>query len=158
MIRSPVTHAALALAAIAAVSLPSAAHAGTCPAGQARPNAMPPSTLPAKGVTDTVLNAIDLAAEPVGLQGRQLRLRRLTIAPGGVVPFHSHGERPAIIYVVSGTVTEYASTCAVPIVHRAGEATPEMSATSHWWRNTGRTPAVLLSSDLFPVAADPKAM
>lgn len=94
MIRSTVTHAALALAAITAASLPSAAHAGICPAGQARPNAMPPSTLPAKGVTDTVLNAIDLAAEPVALQGRQLRLRRLTIAPGASFPFIATASAP----------------------------------------------------------------
>jgi quercetin dioxygenase-like cupin family protein len=65
------------------------------------------------------------------------------------VPWHSHGDRPAIIYIISGQITEYASTCAVPVVHKAGEATPEMHATSHWWKNDGNQPVELLSADLF---------
>ena len=44
--------------------------------------------------------------------------------PGGIVPWHSHNERPAMIYVVSGEVVEYASSCAVPITHRAAQSTP----------------------------------
>ena len=60
----------------------------------------------------------------------------------------------AIIYVVSGSVTEYASTCSVPIIHNAGEATAEMPATSHRWKNTGREPAVLLSADILHDASD----
>ncbi len=107
----------------------------------------PGATAP-EGVTDTVLAAIDLGSEPVAIQDRKLRLRRLVIQPGGVVPWHSHGDRPAIIYVVQGEVVEYASTCAVPILHKAGDATPEMHATSHWWKNTGKKSAVLLSADI----------
>ena len=40
----------------------------------------------------------------------------------------------------------------------AGEAIPELHATSHYWRNTGPTKAVLLSSDLLPVGGDAKMM
>ena len=101
-----------------------------------------------KDVTDVVIGSIDLATEPVGIKDRLFRLRRLEIKPGGVVPWHSHGDRPAIIYIVTGEVTEYASTCAVPIVHRAGEVAPERHTTSHWWKNTGKATAVLLSADL----------
>ena len=132
--------------------------AGTCPAGKAGIDVMKPSDAPASGVTDTVLSSIDLAKEPVAVDGRMLRLRRLTVAPGGVVPYHSHGNRPAIIHVVSGTITEYASTGAVPFVHKAGESVAELNKTSHWWRNTGKVPVVLLASDFFPVDGDPKAM
>ena len=46
----------------------------------------------------------------------------------------------------------------VPIIHQAGEAIAELHATSHWWKNTGRTPAVLLSSDLLKVGGDAKTM
>ena len=49
-----------------------------------------------------------------------------------------------------GTIEEYASNCSVPIVHKAGEIRPEVNGTSHWWKNTGTTPAVLISVDLFP--------
>jgi quercetin dioxygenase-like cupin family protein len=54
---------------------------------------------------------------------------------------------------VSGEVVEYASNCAVPIVHKAGDIAPEKSGTSHWWKNTGNATAVLISVDLFPVDA-----
>ncbi len=99
-------------------------------------------------MTDTVLSAIDLSKEPAGIAGRALRLRKLVVQPGGVVPWHSHGDRPAIIYIIDGTITEYASNCAVPIVHKAGEVARETSATSHWWKNTSRSPVTLLSADV----------
>jgi hypothetical protein len=78
-----------------------------------------PAANPAKGVTDTVISAIDLSQEPANIAGRTLRLRELVVQPGGVVPWHSHGDRPAIIYIVEGSITEYASNCAVPILHKA---------------------------------------
>jgi quercetin dioxygenase-like cupin family protein len=124
------------------------AHAGQCPAGQMRENPLAgAATMPAN-VTDTVLAAIDLGPE-IGVDGRQLRTRRLVIQPGGVVPMHSHKDRPALIVTVKGEVTEYRSNCAVPIVHRAGDISREADGISHWWKNTGKTEAVLLSSDVF---------
>ena len=61
-------------------------------------------------------------------------------------------KEPAAVNV-SGEITEYASTCAVPIVHRAGEVATETHATSHWWKNLGKETVVLLSADLFPIAS-----
>jgi quercetin dioxygenase-like cupin family protein len=85
----------------------------------------------------------------VGIKDRLFRLRRLVIQPGGVVPWHSHDDRPALIYILSGEIVEYASTCSVPIVHRAGEATAERAPTKHWWKNLTDKPVELLSADLF---------
>ena len=147
-----------ALAAVAALYVPSLAFAGACPADKVGVDVRKPDQTPAKDVTDTVITSIDVAKEPAHIPGRLFRLRRLVIQPGGVVPWHSHGERPAIIYVVSGEVTEYASTCSVPITHKVGEATPELHSTAHWWKNTGKEVAVLLSADLLPVKADPHMM
>ncbi len=144
----------LAAAAIAAAAVPGIAQAGQCPAGKSGVNLRAENKTPAKGVTDTVLTTIDVASEPAAIAGRSFRMRRLVVQPGGVVPWHSHGERPAIIYVVQGTVTEYASSCSAPIVHRAGESTPELHTTSHWWKNTGKGVAILLSSDLLKVGED----
>ena len=149
----------VSVALLAATALaPVAASAGVCPADQVGVDVRQPDTRPAKDVTDTVVASIDVAKEPVQIPGRLFRLRRLVIEPGGVVPWHSHGDRPAIIYVVKGSVTEYASTCAAPIVHGEGDSVPELHATSHWWMNTGATTAVLLSADLLPVGADPHMM
>ena len=147
-----------AIAATAAVYAPTAAFAGSCPADKVGVDVRPMDSSPAKGVTDIVITSIDVAKEPANIPGRLFRLRRLVVQPGGVVPWHSHGERPAIIYVEKGEVTEYASTCAVPIVHKAGEATPELHSTSHWWKNNGKVTAVILSADLLPVTADPHMM
>jgi len=136
--------------------------AGECPADKrvADGQGQKPGPSAPVGVSDVVRASTDLAKEPAAIKGRQFRLRQLDIQPGGIVPWHSHNERPAMIYVVSGEVVEYASSCAVPIVHKAGDIAPEKSGTSHWWKNTGGTPAVLISVDLFPGEAkvDPKLM
>jgi quercetin dioxygenase-like cupin family protein len=131
--------------------LAEAAQAGQCPLDKMGTDLTKPVTTPAQGVTDTVVGAIDVAKEPAGIQGRLFRLRKLVIQPGGVVPWHSHADRPAIIYVISGQIVEYASNCAVPITHKAGDVAPETSKTAHWWKNTGKETVVLLSADLFPV-------
>jgi len=133
---------------IAILALAGAAQAGECPAGKRMPGATKPVATPAKGVSDKVLAAIDLAKEKVALADHQLRLRKLEIEPGGVVPWHSHGDRPALIYIISGEIYEYASDCAVPILHKAGEVAAETSSTDHWWQNTGKTTVVLLSADV----------
>lgn len=143
---------------VALAGTSAAAIAGQCPAGKTGVDVRAENATPARAVTDTVLASIDVAREPAAIADRSFRLRRLVIAPGGVVPWHSHADRPAIIYVVAGTVTEYASSCSVPIVHKAGESTPELHGTAHWWKNTGRTQAVLLSADLLKVGADGKMM
>ncbi len=143
------THRAL-LAGIVAGSfgIASAAFAGECPADKLKANAREAVTTPAKDVTDTVLAAIDLATEAPNLKDRQMRVRKLVIQPGGVVPWHSHGERPALIYMIEGEVVEYASNCAVPITHKAGEVARETKATAHWWQNHSTKTVVLLSFDI----------
>nr|MBA3812485.1 cupin domain-containing protein [Caulobacteraceae bacterium] len=76
------------------------------------------------------------------------RLRRLVVQPGGVVPWHSHADRPALIMTVSGAITEYRSTCAVGIEHPAGDVAKESGGISHWWKNNGSVPAELIAADI----------
>ena len=124
-------------------ALSTAALAGSCPADQQKTDVRAAVTTPAKGVTDTVLAAIDLAKEPIAANDRQLRFRKLTIEVGGIVPWHSHTDRPAIIFVQQGEIYEYASNCAVPILHKEGEVRPEIQGTSHWWENKGTKTVIL---------------
>ena len=138
--------ATAAIAVAAAASFASPATAASCPTAGANDLANAP-TMP-KGVTDDVLSSIDLGGE-IGVAGRQLRTRRLVVQPGGVVPLHSHKDRPALIYTVSGSITEYSSACAAPIEHKAGDISREADGLSHYWVNNGSEPAVLLSSDVF---------
>ena len=124
--------------------------ASECPAGKGGVDVRPPASNPASGVTDTVVGSIDVSKEPAHIDGRLLRLRKLVIQPGGVVPWHSHHDRPAIIVITKGSVVEYASNCSVPIVHAEGDVSTETSGTSHWWRNESDAPVELYSADLFP--------
>src|SRR5207342_872488 len=93
------------------------AHAGECPADKRVADGMgqPMGPTTPSGVTDVVRSSTDLAKEPLAVPGRQFRLRQLELQPGGIVPWHSHNDRPAMIYIVSGEVVEYSSSCAVPI-------------------------------------------
>ncbi len=122
----------LVLAGIIAGSVASAstAFAGECPAGKMKPNAREMVDYKPVGVTDVTLGAIDLEKQPAHLKDRELRFRKLTIEPGGIVPWHSHDDRPALIFVQQGEIVEYASNCSEPILHKAGEIRPEVFGTS----------------------------
>lgn len=130
------------------------ANAGECPAGKVTTDGQKAGATAHKDVTEKLLGQIDLSKEKVAVAGHHFRMRRLDIKPGGEVAWHSHGERPALIFVVSGKITEYSSHCAVPIVHSTGELSVEQGGLSHWWKNTSKEPVVLISAD---IAADPEA-
>ena len=140
----------LALAGLIAgsVATASTAIAGECPAGKMQPNVRPMVDHKPVGVTDVTLGAINLEKQPANIRDRELRFRKLTIEPGGIVPWHSHDDRPALIYVQQGEIVEYASNCSEPIVHKAGEIRPDVSGTSHWWKNLGKETVILYVGDV----------
>jgi quercetin dioxygenase-like cupin family protein len=107
-----------------------------------------PVTYGPKGVSDKVLSTIDLSQEKVALEGHMMRERKLEVQPGSIVPWHSHAERPALIYIVPGEIIENASNCTVPIVRKAGEVARETHATAHWRQNNGKAPVTPLSFDV----------
>ena len=124
------------------------AQAGECPKDMFKPNARQAVDFKPVGVTDTTLGAIDLGKEMAKIKGRELRFRKMVIQPGGIVPWHSHDDRPALIYVQQGEIVEYASNCADPILHKAGEIRPEVAGTSHWWKNLGKETVILYVGDV----------
>ena len=147
--------AALVVAGLIAATVSvGSAFAGECPADKMMANAREPSKEMAMDVTDNVLAAIPLAEEGPMLKDRQMRVRKLVIQPGGIVPWHSHADRPALIYIVEGEINEYASNCAAPIVHAAGDVARETHEVSHWWKNLSSGPVTLLSFDILHDEAD----
>jgi quercetin dioxygenase-like cupin family protein len=144
------TWQALGIVSTIAVSLAtaSAALAGECPADKMKPNARQMVDYKPVGVTDVTLGSIDLGKQPAHIEGRELRFRKLTIEPGGIVPWHSHNDRPALIFVQQGEIVEYASNCVDPIVHKAGDLRPEVYGTSHWWKNLGKETVILYVGDV----------
>ncbi|MEY9558134.1 cupin domain-containing protein [Sinorhizobium fredii] len=151
--------AAAALGLFASTLAAPSAIAGECPQDQVAADAMAPGATAPEGVTDEVLASIDLSSKGGDWKGRALRLRKLVVQPGGVVPWHAHDARPANILILEGTITEYRSSCKVPIEHKAGEATAEFGDLAHWWKNNGEKPAVLYSADILPpMASDADTM
>lgn len=99
------------------------------------------------GVTSELLASIDLGREIEGMAGRELRMRMFTFEPGAVFgPMHDHVDRPGIVYILQGTITD----------HRDGHATeygpglgwPEDRETRHWLENRGTVPAIEISVDI----------
>jgi len=105
-------------------------------------NASAQQTAPteSKGVTRTLLTAVDLGPEISGMQGRKLEMRMVTIEPGGVAGFHSHMDTPGVAYVLKGSIKEHRGDQAK--VYHAGESLNEVG--SHWAENIGAMPAVLI--------------
>jgi quercetin dioxygenase-like cupin family protein len=100
-----------------------------------------------KGVAVEVLGTVDLAPEIEGMAGRQLRMRRVTIEPGGVFgPIHDHVGRPGAVYVLQGTITDHRNGVAAD--YGTGLGWPEDRNTTHWLENRGATPAVEISVDI----------
>ena len=100
-----------------------------------------------RGVTVKVLATVDLDGEIEGMAGRQLRMRMVTIEPGGVFgPVHDHAGRPGTVYILQGTVTDHRD--GVVTDYGPGVGWPEDRHTNHWLENRGTTPAVEISVDI----------
>jgi quercetin dioxygenase-like cupin family protein len=107
-------------------------------------------TLPPKGNTGAKISeplTLDLSPWADDMKGRQLRIRKFDIAPGGVLGIHSHDDRPDVSYLVQGNLTEFraggfAEPRAADTLHAAGKG------VTHWVENTGSTPAVLIVADI----------
>ena len=99
------------------------------------------------GVAVQELATVDLAREIEGMAGHELRMRMVTIEPGGVFgPIHDHRGRPGIVYIVQGTITDHRDGVATD--YGPGVGWPEDRDTLHWLENRGTSPAVEISVDI----------
>nr|WP_296066734.1 cupin domain-containing protein [uncultured Actinoplanes sp.] len=100
-----------------------------------------------KGVTVQMLATVDLGGEIEGMAGRQLRMRMVTIEPGGVFgPVHDHVGRPGTVYILRGTITDHRD--GVTTEYGPGVGWPEDRTTVHWLENRGTVAAVEISVDI----------
>jgi len=100
-----------------------------------------------KGVTVKQLSTVDLGPEIEGMDGRQLRMRMITIDPGGFLGIHSHKDRPGTAYVLQGKITNHRGDMSKE--YGVGDTWPEDKETVHWLENKGTTPAILVAVDIF---------
>ena len=101
------------------------------------------------GRTADVLTGIDLGAEIDGMDGRRLRIQRITTEPGGKTTLHSHKDRPFVMHVLQGTITLH-SEDGGSMDLKAGESFSGGKAITHWAENKGTIDAIVISSDIFP--------
>jgi quercetin dioxygenase-like cupin family protein len=100
-----------------------------------------------KGVTVELLASVDLGPEIQGLEGRRLRMRMVTMEPGGVFgPVHDHKGRPGTVYVLQGTITDHRD--GITTDYGPGVGWPEDRNTVHWLENRGTVPATEISVDV----------
>ncbi|MCW2757115.1 MAG: Cupin 2, conserved barrel domain protein [Nocardioidaceae bacterium] len=100
-----------------------------------------------RGVTVELLATVDLGPEIPGMDGLQLRTRKVTIEPGGVFgPVHDHVGRPGSVYVLQGTITDHRDGVATD--YGPGVGWPEDRTALHWLENRGTVPAVEVSVDV----------
>lgn len=100
-----------------------------------------------KGITVELLSTVALGPEIEGMAGRQLRMRLVTFEPGAVFgPLHDHKDRPGIVYILQGTITDHRNGVATD--YGPGVGWPEDMNTMHWLENTGTLPAVEISVDI----------
>jgi quercetin dioxygenase-like cupin family protein len=100
-----------------------------------------------KGVSADHLRSLDLTGEIDSVKGRPLRMRRITLLPGGVIGLHSHKDLPTVSYFLQGQVT-YHQEGQPPVVVKAGEGFAEGKATTHWAENRSGVAAVWIAVDI----------
>jgi len=123
--------------------------------GQAHDPAQAPAK-PRNTLPPEVLQTIDLGKELPNMEGRTLRMRKVTLLPGGAIPLHSHTDRPAIVYVLEGNVREHYPADKTPIVYGAGDARTEQAGVDHWIENIGDVPVVGVVVDIVNDGTAPK--
>lgn len=99
-----------------------------------------------QGVAIKQLDTIDLGPEIQGMTGRQFRMRLITVQPGGILGLHDHKDRPAIDYVVQGTLTDHRGADAKD--YGPGTSIVETTQLVHWVENKGSTAAIVVSADI----------
>ena len=115
--------------------------------GQGRPPAE------SKGVNAVEFGTFDLNGEldNNSVAGRKLRVRRVTIEPGGATKLHNHVGRPEVTVVLQGAY----------ILHQEGS--PDVTRNTgvsggsgnntrvgHWAENRGTVPVVFVAVDIVP--------
>ena len=99
------------------------------------------------GQSDEALRSLDLTGELDSAKGRPLRMRKITVQPGGALALHNHVDRPTVTYMLQGQMT-YHQEGKPDVVANPGDGFAEGRATTHWGENTGSVPAVWIAVDI----------
>lgn len=84
----------------------------------------------------------------IGLEGYTLRMRRVSVMPGGQIAQHSHADRPGIVTMVDGTWVEGKPEGEDIYSGDTYGSFPENENTVHWVYNRSDAPATALVCDI----------
>ena len=90
------------------------------------------------GLMAAKLGSIELSPKIDSVQTPKLKLKLLTLEPGGVIQLHSQ-DHPAILHVIKGTLTSRFQG-KPEMVLRAGVALAQTKGSDCWIQNTGYEP------------------
>ena len=82
------------------------------------------------------------------LAGLAMRMRQVDIAPGGSIDTHSHRGRPAVLYIIEGSIVERRG--AAVREYLAGESYAIGGDLSHAIENPNPIPATYIEVDIVP--------
>jgi len=99
------------------------------------------------GFCSKTLHLTPLKGEIPDIEHSKLRMRLITVEPGGHTALHVHKNRPGIVYVVSGEIYNHPEGKKVTKV-RAGEVFHETQGYTHYIENRGEVSATLISADI----------
>jgi quercetin dioxygenase-like cupin family protein len=97
-----------------------------------------------KGLDAKVVSTIDLAPD---MPSYQLRLRTITVEPGGVAGLHSHKDRPEFAYILEGTLTELREGGSMK-QFKPGDVITGSRDVTHWAENRGPGKVVFVGVDV----------
>ncbi len=122
-----------------------------------------------KLMQNVALQEFDISSLIPSLAGRSVRMRFWLMGPGGVIAEHCHENRPALVYLISGTVRE--TKCIYSKNRENGDvkktdctnddnvvvktlsgplALDEGNGTHHWWRNESNKAVLMVVLDVPP--------
>lgn len=84
----------------------------------------------------------------IGLEGYILRMRAVTVGPGGQIKKHDHAQRPGLVKMISGEWIEGTPNGERTINSNSNELIVEHKDTEHWVFNRTNTPAIGLVCDI----------
>ena len=80
----------------------------------------------------------------LSLEGYTMKMREVTVEPGGAIKEHSHATRPGLVKTVSGSWVEVRGNKETEYPANKKVALVEDENTVHWLYNNGSEPAVAI--------------
>lgn len=88
----------------------------------------------------------------IGLTGYVLKLREVTVEPGGAIAEHSHATRPGLVQTLSGSWTEVRDGKETDYPATTKGALIEDESTVHWLYNDAKEPVKAMVCGLYPAS------